>query len=136
MNKFILAFVVTMAAFTADACSDLDFATAQAKCALEQNAREKQEGKTAPAAIVAGQPNEYCAIAEKGYACLLKEGCWPKKPLPSIRDPTEAQKARITCQNMLSSPNTYNCTAAHCDSGSMATPMVSLFAVIAATFYD
>ena len=89
------------------------------------------------------------AAACKSYAdnakCMLGAGCWPTYTIKGVNsaDSDQSYKPKYMCMGDAGlgnssgqAVNDLGCPATTCDSGSMATPMVSLFAVIAAMLYQ
>ena len=110
MNKLLLALVVTMVLFS----------SANAECDIVASSKCVTDAAT-PA-------TEACATLATDAKCNNANGCWPMHTLLGITFDYKA--ACLTSAKFIT-----GCNATTCDSGSMATPMVSLFAVIAAMLY-
>ena len=109
MNKLLLALVVTMALFSsANAECDL---TASEKCLTD----------------AATSATDACATLATKAKCNNGAGCWPDYTILGTKFDNK--------EFCLDAALLAKCNATTCDSGSMATPMVSLFAVIAAMLY-
>jgi hypothetical protein len=112
MNKLILSLAITMALFSASHA-----------CSLESVAKCKAVGA---AKMASGTT---CEALQASIQCSVGEsGCYPSYTLLGV-----FVDAKATCLSTVSALN--NCPATVCDSGSMATPMVSLFALVAVMFY-
>ena len=120
MNKLLLALVATMALFAnVHACDD--FANLACSSATLKHMH-------AAAADIVADPILACAHIAEGAACSMGLGCYPSY----TNFAGVAMDSKVACQ---AAGQQYACPSATCDSGSMATPMVPLFAVIAAMLY-
>ena len=120
MNKLLLALVATMALFAnVHACDELANTACSSAAMMDM---------TQNAAAILADPKAACPYIAKGAACSMGLGCYPSYTNAA----GVAMDSKITCQ---AAGQQYTCPSTTCDSGSMATPMVSLFAVIAAMLY-
>jgi hypothetical protein len=79
-----------------------------------------------------------CNALAANAKCMNGYGCWPAINVSKTYPVFEVNlKETCAASVVLLDRQWYSgyCPSTACDSGSMATPMVSLFAVIAATFY-
>jgi hypothetical protein len=113
MNKLLLALVVTMALISS-ANAECDY-VAEKECVRDAD-------------TPAGYVSQACAALAVEAKCNQANGCWPEFTYLGV-----SVNAKDTC---LMAAAITGCNATTCDSGSMATPMVSLFAVIAAMLYQ
>ena len=120
MNKLLPALVATMALFAnVHACDDV------ANLACSSATLKHMH---AAAADIVADPILACAHIAEGAACSMGLGCYPSY----TNFAGVAMDSKVACQ---AAGQQYACPSATCDSGSMATPMVPLFAVIAAMLY-
>jgi len=125
MNKLLLALVATMALFAnVHACDDF----ANLACSSATLKHMHALSRLTAAADIVADPILACAHIAKGAACSMGLGCYPSY----TNFAGVAMDSKVACQ---AAGQQYACPSATCDSGSMATPMVPLFAVIAAMLY-